>query len=94
MLKMSEPQVRFWTAAPGPTVTCLIAASTTCASMIGIKWWTDQLTVEAAIGILIGAWLPAALYLVLRYVFRKKKETGVSLRRTADGPGPNGDRAD
>ncbi|MCH8252791.1 MAG: hypothetical protein IID36_10105 [Planctomycetes bacterium] len=87
---MSETKAESW----GWGRIWILSGTSMSAAMLCMFWWKDQLTVDMAEGILIGAWLPVALYLVVRYVFRKKKETGGSSRRTADGPGPNGDRAD
>ena len=91
---MNKAQIRLWTKAPSPTEIALISASSISVGMIGVYWWKDQLTLEIAVWTLFGAWVPATLFFVVRYVFRKKKETGVSLRRTADGSPPNADRAD
>ena len=93
-LKMNKAQIRFWTKAPTPTETTWISASCISVSLLGVFWWMDQLTLGMAAAFLVGVWVPATLFFVVRYVFRKKKETGGSSRRTADGPRPSGDRAD
>lgn len=62
--------------------------------MIGVSWWMDQLTLEKAGLILIGTWIPAALFFFVRRVFRKKKVTVGSAQGTADGPQSSGNRAD